>query len=80
MRDNDQNTVGNRNQRLFRGLSVLPSVDSAFPSNSACNELPAHVASSKAARNQELPFVVFPLQRLPALTLLPGHIPAQDTR
>src|SRR5215211_2128405 len=34
----------------------------------------------RSDRSQGLPLRVFPLRRLPALSLLPGHIPAQDAR
>ncbi len=37
-------------------------------------------ASMRAVRNQGLPLRVFPECRLPALSLFPGHIPAQLAR
>ena len=36
----------------------------------------AQAASQSARRNQMLPLGVFPERRFPALSLLPGHIPA----
>src|SRR5207249_10132503 len=39
--------------------------------------LAAHAAWIKTCLSHTLPFVVRPLRRLPALPLLPGHIPAQ---
>jgi len=40
--------------------------------------LQAH--SPSLARRQVLPLVIRPLRRLPALSLLPGHTPAQEAR
>ncbi len=41
---------------------------------------PAAAASPSAARNHELPLRVRPEWCLPADSLLPGHIPAQDAK
>src|SRR4030042_4953017 len=40
----------------------------------------AHAASTRVAPNQGLACPVRPLWRLPALSLLPGHILAQDDK
>ena len=40
----------------------------------------ACAASTSVARSQGLPRRVRPLRRLPALSWLPGHIPAHDAR
>src|ERR1700738_2358843 len=42
--------------------------------------LPAQAACTRACRSQRLPLVVFPLRFLPALSLLPGEMPAQEAR
>src|SRR5262245_61044805 len=42
--------------------------------------LAAHAACVSTCRSHRLPLVVRPLRRLPALSLLPGHIPAQLAR
>src|SRR6266700_896941 len=40
----------------------------------------ACAASTRAVRSQGLPLRVRPLRRLPALSLLPGHMPAHEAR
>src|SRR6266545_5278329 len=43
-------------------------------------QLAACAASRSAARSHTSPLPVLPLLRLPALSLLPGQMPAQDAR
>jgi len=40
----------------------------------------AQAAWFKVRRSQRFPLRVLPLLRLPALSLLPGHTPAQEAR
>src|SRR5712692_17896 len=47
---------------------------------SACNWATARAASVSARRSHLLPLRALPLLRLPALSWLPGHIPAHEAR
>lgn len=70
--------LAHQNRSQFRGHS-----ESEWPAwlrAILANALAAHAACVNTCRRHRLPLVVRPLVRLPALSLLPGQIPAHDAK